>query len=202
MYKIPLTYEDPFDEDQPKTEIAYFHLTMLECLELEESVPGGLGKKYGNLKEDNIKEVMEFFRILIRASYGVKEGASFVKRKELTDKFMSGPAFEVLFFKLLTDTRSNTEFVTKVMPKQLFTSDGKVKSEAEIMQAVRDRASTDLQLPQTDSSKSLDLQEKREDELPWARREPTQKELMNMTPLQMVEVYERKAKGWTPEPAS
>jgi hypothetical protein len=153
MYKIPLTYEDPFTEE-PRTEIAHFHLTMVECLELEESVPGGLAKKFGNLKEDNIKEIMEFFRILIRKSYGVKDGGRFIKRPELTDEFMSGPAFEVLFFRLLTDAKANTEFITKVMPRGLFTADGKVKDEAAILEVVRERGvnAPDLQISADDTT--------------------------------------------------
>jgi hypothetical protein len=166
MYKIPLNYEDPFEEDAPKTEIAYFHLTMVECLELEESVPGGLGKKFGKLGEDNMKEIMEFFRILIRASYGVKDGARFIKRKDLTDAFMSGPAFEVLFFKLLTDTKANTEFIRQVMPKGLISADGQVKSEAEIMDAVRARgANSNLELPATEPEKPTDPREMTREQL-------------------------------------
>ena len=67
-----------------------FHLNKSELLKLEMSVPGGFTAKINKMvdKED-APEIVETFENFILSSYGEisEDGKSFIKNKELTERF-------------------------------------------------------------------------------------------------------------------
>lgn len=96
-----------------------FHLNKTELLKLEMSVPGGFAAKINKMvdKED-APEIVETFENFILSSYGEisEDGKSFIKNKELTDRFKNSEAYSELFMELISDPESAKAFVSGVIP--------------------------------------------------------------------------------------
>ena len=73
MLKKTHTYYD-FDGQQ-RTEDFYFNLTEAELTELEYSMNGGLSQLLEKIiKEDDQKQIIEYFKKIVIMAYGVKSG--------------------------------------------------------------------------------------------------------------------------------
>ena len=96
-----------------------FHLNKSELLKLEMSVPGGFTAKINKMvdKED-APEIVETFENFILSSYGAisEDGKSFIKNKELTDRFKNSEAYSELFMELISNPESAKAFVSGVIP--------------------------------------------------------------------------------------
>ena len=96
-----------------------FHLNKSELLKLEMSVPGGFTAKINKMvdKED-APEIVETFENFILSSYGEisEDGKSFIKNKELTDRFKNSEAYSELFMELNSNPESAKAFVSGVIP--------------------------------------------------------------------------------------
>lgn len=96
-----------------------FHLNKSELLKLEMSVPGGFTAKINKMvdKED-APEIVETFENFILSSYGEisEDGKSFIKNKELTDRFKNSEAYSELFMELISNPESAKVFVSGVIP--------------------------------------------------------------------------------------
>ena len=96
-----------------------FHLNKSELLKLEMSVPGGFTAKINKMvdKED-APEIVETFENFILSSYGEisEDGKSFIKNKELTDRFKNSEAYSELFMELISNPESAKAFVFGVIP--------------------------------------------------------------------------------------
>ena len=96
-----------------------FHLNKSELLKLEMSVPGGFTAKINKMvdKED-APEIVETFENFILSSYGEisEDGKSFIKNKELTDRFKNSEAYSELFMELISNPESAKAFVSGVIP--------------------------------------------------------------------------------------
>ena len=96
-----------------------FHLNKSELLKLEMSVPGGFTAKVNKMvdKED-APEIVETFENFILSSYGEisEDGKSFIKNKELTDRFKNSEAYSELFMELISNPESAKAFVSGVIP--------------------------------------------------------------------------------------
>lgn len=96
-----------------------FHLNKSELLKLEMSVPGGFTAKINKMvdKED-APEILETFENFILSSYGEisEDGKSFIKNKELTDRFKNSEAYSELFMELISNPESAKAFISGVIP--------------------------------------------------------------------------------------
>ena len=96
-----------------------FHLNKSELLKLEMSVPGGFTAKINKMvdKED-APEIVETFENFILSSCGEisEDGKSFIKNKELTDRFKNSEAYSELFMELISNPESAKAFVSGVIP--------------------------------------------------------------------------------------
>ena len=96
-----------------------FHLNKSELLKLEMSVPGGFTAKINKMvdKED-APEIVETFENFILSSYGEisEDGKSFIKNKELTERFKNSEAYSELFMELISNPESAKAFVSGVIP--------------------------------------------------------------------------------------
>lgn len=96
-----------------------FHLNKSELLKLEMSVPGGFTAKINKMvdKEDT-PEIVETFENFILSSYGEisEDGKSFIKNKELTDRFKNSEAYSELFMELISNPESAKAFISGVIP--------------------------------------------------------------------------------------
>ena len=200
MIKQSITFED-FDGNTV-TEDHYFHLSKSELIDMQigdDSLSDRLQAIGTNAKG---ADIIKAFKEIIEASYGQRvpgSGSQFFKSEKISSEFMSSLAFDAFLTTLLTDPQAAINFINGVMPKDLMAT-------AEVQQAVAEARSTPMNVavpvgpgdPDVGTSglaNSFDAEGKT---LPWAFREPTQAELTSMHPLQMQDVYRRKASGWTP----
>lgn len=120
MISKTFTYKD-YDGNE-RTETFYFHLSKAELVTMEMAEPGGLRKKMENyLAAKDVPKIMEFFRDLIKRSYGEKanDGRRFVKSDDIFDAFSQTEAYSMLFMELITDDAAAEAFFTGIMPEDI-----------------------------------------------------------------------------------
>lgn len=120
MYTRTITCED-FNGNE-YTEDCMFNLTETEIIELQTGTDGGFGEYLGKLiKANNMPKVMEFFKMFILKSYGIKslDGKRFEKSEEISKAFSETQAYNKIFMELCTDPKKAQEFILGVAPKQL-----------------------------------------------------------------------------------
>lgn len=120
MLKKTIAYED-FDGNQ-RTEDHYFNLTEAEITEMELSLNGGLSQLLTKiLKENDQKQIIEYFKKIVLMAYGKKslDGRQFVKNQEIRDEFASTAAYSEIFMELATDSEAASAFIKGVMPKNV-----------------------------------------------------------------------------------
>lgn len=174
MIKKSITFENV--DGNEVTEVHYFHLSVPDMAAMEVSEEGGLGELIKKLvKEKRMAKVLEVFEELLRRSYGFRDDdGKFDKDPDLTAKFMRSMAYGALFEELVTDEKLAAEFLIGILPS-------KMSKNQDVVRAVND------------AILSEDGEENASEELPWAHREPTPRELSTMTREQMLDVFKRKS---------
>lgn len=170
MLKKPITYTNW--DDVEVTEMFHFNLSTAELAELELSFDGGMSAMLEKSLESGDKQViLKVFKDIISNSYGIREGERFIKSPELSKEFMESPAFDALFFELITGEDNFNDFVIAIAPKQLKGSMGLVEVDT-------------VQLPAT-LNDNLD----EPDPKPWITedRDPTKKERIAMSREDLIE---------------
>lgn len=167
MIKVPVEYED-FDGNEQTTD-CYFHLSKSELIKMETDTPGGLVAKIKRIGSDAAEgaEIIGTFSWIVERAYGQRvdnDPSKFFKSEKIRSEFMTGLLFDALLSKLLTDPVFAIEFMSGVVPNDLAKIAAKINSQ---------KAEENV-------------------ELPWANREPTEKELMGMTQTQMLEIWKRR----------
>ena len=117
MVKKTITYTD-YNGDI-RTEDFYFNISKLEINRAEIDAEHSLSSTLKHAAETkNARELMECCELLIRMGYGIKspDGKKFTKSDELTEEFISSPAYEQLFFELMSDPDSFAMFIKAVLP--------------------------------------------------------------------------------------
>lgn len=119
MLKKTITYED-YNGVQ-RTEDFYFNLTKVECMELEyDTVEGGsLSESINTLIEaKDMGTVIKTIKQIVLTAYGVKspDGKRFIKSDELRDAFEQSPAFEEVYWELVSDAEKAADFVAGIVP--------------------------------------------------------------------------------------
>ena len=120
MLKKTITYTD--FNDVERTEDFYFNLTKAEIMEMEMSVPGGLGGMIQKIvSAQDAPALIKLFKELILKAYGEKstDGRFFNKSEEISNNFMNSPAYDKLFEKLTTDATYAYKFLMGLLPKDL-----------------------------------------------------------------------------------
>lgn len=120
MLKKTITYVD--FNDVETTEDFYFNLSKTELTEMETSVKGGLSAMLKQIvATEDMKEMFGIFKKIIVSSVGIKsaDGKRFVKSDEISQDFVSSPAFDELFMSLATDVGKAAEFIKGIIPKDL-----------------------------------------------------------------------------------
>ena len=117
MYAKTITYTD-YDGNQ-RTETFYFNLTKTELIKMETSVDGGMAQLLTKIiNENDTKNIIKYFDIIIKNAYGVKspDGRRFVKSKELVDEFTQTEAYDQFFLEFIENPNSAAEFINNVIP--------------------------------------------------------------------------------------
>lgn len=121
MLKKTIKYKELFT-DEEKTEIAFFHLSQAELVELEMSKEGGFVDSMNRIiaAKDNHAVIREMKNIIL-LSYGRQspDGKKFIKNQSLRDEFESSEAYSALFMELATNTDSAIEFFQGIIPSDL-----------------------------------------------------------------------------------
>lgn len=115
-----ITYTDY--NDLERTEDFCFHLTKTEMTELDLSRMGGYDvylKRLANAKD--LPKLADVFKTMILKAYGEKseDGRSFMKSKEISDRFYHSAAYDVLFQDLILGKIDAFDFFIGVMPKDI-----------------------------------------------------------------------------------
>lgn len=121
MLRKTIKYKDLFTEEE-KTEVAFFHLSQAELIELEMSKEGGFVDTMNRIiaAGDNHAIIKEMKNIIL-LSYGRQspDGKKFIKNKEQRDEFEQSEAYSALFMELATNTDSAIEFFQGIIPSDL-----------------------------------------------------------------------------------
>ena len=118
MLKKTMTYVD-FDGNS-RTEDFYFNLTQAECLEMANSVNGGLDKLLEKIiAEQDQAKIFDYMKEFVQKSYGEKstDGKYFRKSPEILEAFASTSAYSDLFTELATNAKAAADFINAIIPK-------------------------------------------------------------------------------------
>lgn len=183
MLKKTIIYTDL--DGNPITEDFYFRLNKAEVAELELSHEGGLqtylkeiiASKDGRAVIDKFKEI-----ILLAVGRRSEDGRRFVKNQEIADDFLQTNAYSELFMELVTDADAATDFIKGILPPEL----------SERTEKLTDLDTVEPVWP--DPSNEPESEDVEEDVAPWVKedREPTARELQEMTKEQMLAVFARR----------
>lgn len=117
-----VTWKDPFT-DEERTREFYFHVGMgdLTRVEMEFGFKGGMeGVAKAVLEARDAPAIISLFEKLIAMSYGRKtDDGDFVKKKEWTEEFIGGRAYDALFAGLVSDSVAASEFFNGIMPPEV-----------------------------------------------------------------------------------
>ena len=118
MLKKDITFTD-FDGNE-QTETHYFNLSKTELIELKMEFEGGLEDQIKQMiaEEDNLKLFRKFKEIII-ASYGRREGNSFIKDEEEGKLFAGSIACDEFIYSFFTDVENAAEFIRGIVPREL-----------------------------------------------------------------------------------
>lgn len=165
MLKKTITFDD-LEGNEVKKDF-YFNLGVDELTELEVEYPKGLSEHIKKvIKQDDRKELMKLFKLLIRKSYGIKheDGLRFVKSEDVSDSFMQTNAYGELLLELSTSPDAAGNFFNGVLP-------------AKVLKKLSEKTS-DEKPPEKDLPAWIKEQ-----------REPTDAEVLNMTREEMMLAY-------------
>ena len=118
MLKKDITFTD-FDGNE-QTETHYFNLSKTELIELKMEFEGGLEDQIKQMiaEEDNLKLFRKFKEIII-ASYGRREGNSFIKDEEEGKIFAGSLACDELIYGFFTDAENAADFIRGIVPREV-----------------------------------------------------------------------------------
>lgn len=119
MLKKTIKYTD-FNGNEISEDF-YFNLTEAELIEMESKHGSMQAKLERIINTQDISAIMEIFKEIIVASYGVKsdDGKRFIKDPETTKYLTQSNAYSELYMSLLSNTDEAVAFITGIMPAKI-----------------------------------------------------------------------------------
>lgn len=120
MRKETITYTD--FNDIERTEDHYFNISKSEIADMEMSAAGGYSEMLKRLVQvEDRPTLSKIFKEFILKAYGVKsaDGKRFEKSPEISEAFSQTGAFDVLYIRLLSDTKFAIDFINSVFPSDI-----------------------------------------------------------------------------------
>lgn len=119
MLKKTVTYTDYNGIDH--TEDFYFNLTKVECMELEFGFGSGdtlSGSIQTLINAGDMATVIKTIKKIVLTAYGVKspDGKRFIKNDTIRTEFEENPAFEQIYWDLVTDSEKAADFISGIVP--------------------------------------------------------------------------------------
>lgn len=135
MYKITKTYNDFNGEE--KTEDFYFNLTTNELVAWSTRDGGMEAHVQKMIGVKNVSEMFDLTKELALLAYGIKsaDGRHFIKTPEEAQLFRCHAAFDALIMDLATDEQKASEFINRVVPKELADNIAKLQGEDKLKAA-------------------------------------------------------------------
>lgn len=120
VYRETIQYKDL--DGNTVEDLFEFALNSAEIAEMEVSMKGGL-KNYLEkiIRENDRGEIVKAFKDILRGSIGRRSdnGKMFLKTDEVRNAFMYSGAYEVMFFRMLSDADYASNFVNQAFPHDL-----------------------------------------------------------------------------------
>jgi hypothetical protein len=182
MLKLTQDYIDY--DGNPQTEELHFHLTkdkMIDLLDIQPRLEAWQEKISGPERElttDEIRELLDIVKILIKKSYGIRIGPRFIDTDEVYTEFTQTAVYDAFLFGLFDPPTRAMDFMSGIVPadlaKQAAESVGNTEQLVELPQ------------PSTDESDTRPA---------WLRegRQPTKIELANMSKEELQLAFQFKA---------
>lgn len=125
MLKQTIKYED-FDENVVE-ETLYFNLSRIELadnLDMRDDLQNIERKFKGEtrqLKPEEIKEILDVIKRLIKISYGVRseDGKRFIKNDQVWEEFTQSAAYDAFLMDLFERPERANDFMIGLVPKQM-----------------------------------------------------------------------------------
>ena len=122
MLKKTITYEN-YNGDTV-TDDFYFNLTKVECMELEYSF--GANNTLSNtittlVESKDVGALIAAIKKILLMSYGVKtpDGNRFIKNDSVREEFEQSPAFEKIYWDLVTNQDEAASFISGIVPQNV-----------------------------------------------------------------------------------
>ena len=139
--------------DQPRTVELFFNLTEAELTKIQKDYlhVGGVQEVMNQaVKSGDTKQLLDFFEMLVHASYGIKslDGMTFDKSPDIMHQFEISAYYSDLYMSFFQeDGKVGSDFINAVMPKKLIEraeanvrGEGKLAEAAEAAQAFKPSA--------------------------------------------------------------
>lgn len=120
MLKKTIKYTD-FNGTE-REEDFYFNLTKSEIARMQFESGGSMSDRIRNIiRAKDTNEIMKIFESIILRAYGKKseDGRRFMKSEEISREFTESPAFDELYFELISDSDKFAAFVNALIPSDL-----------------------------------------------------------------------------------
>lgn len=125
MFKQTVNYTD-FDGN-PQTEILHFNLTKTELMDnLEfktklERVRERISGVERDLTVEEIREILDVVKFLMKASYGIRseDGKRFIKNEQVWTEFTQTAAYDEAIFTMFKTPEKAVAFMQGIVPKDL-----------------------------------------------------------------------------------
>lgn len=141
MFKETVTYTD--FNGNTRTEDLFFHLSKIEMMELETSVPGGLSQAMSDaLESEDTTAMFGYIKDFIAKSYGIKseDGRQFIKNEEILNEFVHSAVYDEFITSLLTDEKKMNSFIVGIIPEIPDTKSERMNSEQkELLEKFKNR---------------------------------------------------------------
>lgn len=100
----------------------YFNLTKTELAHMQYEAEGDFAERVRNIiRAKDTNAILRVFEGIVLKAYGEKsaDGRRFVKSEELAKAFTETPAYDALYFELLSDPDKFGDFINKLVPSDL-----------------------------------------------------------------------------------
>lgn len=199
MLKQEITYKD-FDGN-PQTEMLYFNLSkteMVDLLDLQPRLEKWLKITQGeqrNLTTAEVQDLLGIIKLLIEKSYGERsdDGKRFRKSPEIFADFKDSAVYDAFLFGLFEDIQLGLSFMVGILPQDLVDNESLQQAQQAFEQSQQPRVQ-EVPIPNNVATVGGELSTVKTEVPAWIRenRDPTQKELANMSREELAEAFRRK----------
>lgn len=137
MYKQEVQYEN-FDGEM-ESETLYFNITkteLTENLDLRDDAEALQTRLEGperELSPDDIRDLLNLIKRIIKLAYGIREGSKkFVKNEQVWDDFKDSLAYDAFLFGLFEHPERAVGFMSGVLPRDLREAASKQMNQLEL----------------------------------------------------------------------